>query len=431
MVDTPNILDSAYQFIHGVGAYPDAVNVDNTFYDSHARFVDDKGNPEYYQIHGHRNVTREPIKINDSCFNLEGEVEFGGNLRIVTLTANGFMTREIQNDTFASIDYGEIDREIPLDDISKVVEALRSTRFITEKTFGNISSFNFSKEAFTLGRWTRATVKARGLFINTNTNKIVARGYEKFFNLEERRETKIENLKNNLKFPLKGYLKENGFLGILGYDEEKDDFFIASKSTPNGDFAGYFKTLLYKELDADKLKELKSYLKLNKVSMVFEVIDINNDPHIIEYNASHLVLLDVIWNDINFKALPYDTLQKVATRFGFKIKQLAYNIDSWEEFEKLNESFDSIDFKYDGKYVEGFVFEDANGFMFKRKVAYYNKWKKLRTVAKAVIERGSYRNAGSFVDDDIIKFYRWLKENRYNYTADTDIITIRNDYEKS
>lgn len=35
----------------------------------------------YYQIHGHRNTKQVPIRVNDRVFNLEGRVEFGGNLR--------------------------------------------------------------------------------------------------------------------------------------------------------------------------------------------------------------------------------------------------------------------------------------------------------------------------------------------------------------
>ena len=83
-----------------------------------------------------------------------------------------------------------------------------------EKRFGDVSSFNFSREAFYKKHWDEISTKARGLFINTKTNKIVARSYDKFFAVDERNETRISNLQNTLKFPMTAYLKENGFLGM-------------------------------------------------------------------------------------------------------------------------------------------------------------------------------------------------------------------------
>ena len=83
------------------------------------------------------------------------------------------------------------------------------------------------------------------------------------------------------------------FLGLLGYDEETDDFVIASKSTTTGDYAGYFKNLLFDKING-KEEDLKRYLRDTNTCMAFEVIDIKNDPHIIEYDDSEVILLDVI-----------------------------------------------------------------------------------------------------------------------------------------
>lgn len=38
-------------------------------------------------------------------------------------------------------------------------------------------------------------------------------------------------LQNKLQFPVTAYVKENGFLGLVSYDEYNDDLLIASKST--------------------------------------------------------------------------------------------------------------------------------------------------------------------------------------------------------
>ena len=59
--------------IHGVGGYEDAEKIAEVFVNE----MPDK----YYQIHGHRNIKQVPIRVNDRVFNLEGRVEFGGDLR--------------------------------------------------------------------------------------------------------------------------------------------------------------------------------------------------------------------------------------------------------------------------------------------------------------------------------------------------------------
>ena len=43
----------------------------------------------------------------------------------------------------------------------------------------NISSFNFTRNAFDKGIWGGLTTKARGLFIDTKNEKIQARSYNK------------------------------------------------------------------------------------------------------------------------------------------------------------------------------------------------------------------------------------------------------------
>jgi hypothetical protein len=34
-----------------------------------------------YLVHGHRNIFNDPVQVNNRVYNLEGKVEFGGELR--------------------------------------------------------------------------------------------------------------------------------------------------------------------------------------------------------------------------------------------------------------------------------------------------------------------------------------------------------------
>lgn len=61
------------------------------------------------------------------------------------------------------------------------LELLRNDSLIREKDLGNgISSFNFSNKCFYNNLWNDEAIKARGLFVDVNHNKVVARSYNKF-----------------------------------------------------------------------------------------------------------------------------------------------------------------------------------------------------------------------------------------------------------
>ena len=247
------------QFINGVGDYN--IDIDEIYHKNYAGIR---------QIHGHRN-TYEIDEVGEHSFNLEGKVEFGGNLKVMVLSDNGdWDLLKYKNDIFRTLDEPEEVKELSQEqrDALEMVELLRESHDISEMKLGDgISSFNFTRNAFYKKHWDEITTTARGLFIDTNTGKIVARGYQKFFNVNERRETELEHL--IVKFKDKKitmYKKENGFLGIMSW--VNDEIFLASKSTNQGDFAGYFK-VLYEKSNIDKEK-LELFLKSNDVSLVWK-----------------------------------------------------------------------------------------------------------------------------------------------------------------
>ena len=127
------------QMIKGVGNYKDYEEVENTFIQT---------TPDnFYQIHGHRNVKGLPVQVNDRVFNLEGRVEFGGSLRCVQVDSEGIHTVETKNNVFKPQETDQAET-ILTSSIADVVISLRSNKYIREKNFGKISSFNFTKKAF-------------------------------------------------------------------------------------------------------------------------------------------------------------------------------------------------------------------------------------------------------------------------------------------
>ena len=131
----------------------------------------------------------------------------------------------------------------------------------------------------------------------------------------------ISFLKDKLEFPLIAYVKENGFLGLLSYDEYTDDFRFCSKSIVGGEFADWFKNIFYDSTTEEVRKRILDYLKENNVTFVFEVIDVEHDPHIIEYKESEIILLDIVKNQLEFETLPYSELWSVAYNFGLECKK--------------------------------------------------------------------------------------------------------------
>lgn len=225
--------------------------------------------------------------------------------------------------------------------------------------------------------WDSVNTKARGLFVKNNN--VVARSYNKFFNIGERPETEMASLRKNLMFPVCAYVKSNGFLAMISADPvENGKLFIASKSTNEGDFAEYIRDVLDKTLTTAQQEEFAEYLHKNDCTAVFECIDPIHDPHIVEYSHPHLVLLDLVYNDFNYSHAEYNTLLDVAGHFGFYCKVLSKVIANWQEFEAF------IDKWAARAYIEGFVFEDANGFMVKYKTPWYKNWKQARGVLQQV-----------------------------------------------
>lgn len=417
------LLVATKQLIYGSGGYEDMQECAKSFTlstDSHT-----------YQVFGHRNREKHPICVYERNFALEGGVEFGGALRIVVLTKTPLLYRYVtkaqkskliaQNplmgvirhkDNFTQI-YMQNKHNIPALNALKqsraifaLLQKLRASALIKEREFGDISSFNFTKEAFFSKQWNTLTCKARGLFINTYNFSICARSYDKFFNYKEREETSDESLKEKLTYPVNVFAKENGFLGIMSAcngDSKSAKFFITSKSDPTSPYADIARKLIIESLHKstqvsaqDSESQLYEEIKTRNLSLIFEVIHPQDDPHIIAYEKPQVILLDAIYNTPRFANLPFVELCALGNKFGFVCKEHKTTLHCWKEVseflhcESVLES-DSLltQGKRENGFIEGYVLEDSAGFMFKYKSAYYRAWKALREIIENSIRTRS------------------------------------------
>lgn len=389
------------QMIRGVGNYNDFEKIAETFINT---------TPDNtYQIHGHRNTKGVPIKVNNRVFNLEGRVEFGGSLRCVQVDKDGIHTVEVENEVYKTPEM-QNEQTVTSSSVADTIISLRSNKYIQEKKFGNISSFNFTSKAFYDKVWDEQTTKARGLYLDTMKGKVSARAYEKFWNINERPETKFDMLQYKLQFPVTAYVKENGFLGIVSYNEYEDALFIASKSTIDSQFAQWFKEMLYEKVSAENIEKIKGFTKEHNVSFVFECVDMKNDPHIIEYPNSELFLLDIVQNDMDFAKYEYDTMVDIANQFGLTPKEKAFEIATWQEFFDWYYDVLEEDYEYNGRKIEGFVIEDSVGYMTKLKLAYYNFWKFMRSISHEAIRNGYIRKTSALTTPTANEYYAWVRK---------------------
>lgn len=421
------------QMINGVGGYNDFETIADTW----MRTTDDNT----YQIHGHRNTKNLPMKIRDRVYNLEGDVEFGGELRILELSHEGFNEVCIPNKVFRAPEEDNTFQEVVVSNsvTDEVLAMRRDKRNIREKAFGNISSFNFTREVFfNKDKWNDRRVKARGLYIDTDKMKVACRSFDKFFNIDEMPNTKFDMLKYTLTFPVDIYVKENGYLGMVSYDEYgnyEDNLIVTTKSSLIGDYAIWLREALNKVTTPETRKSIAKYCRDNSVTLVFENVDQENDPHIIEYPESGLYLLSVVKNDLTFEQYEYSKICDVANKFGFMVKEHAFTINNWADFFDWYNEVTMEDYKYKDRVIEGFVIEDANGFMVKLKLHFYKFWKHMRSVTDKTLKYGYIENTSQLYNDVSNEFYGFC-QRLYNSVETKeerealphDIITLRNMY---
>ena len=399
---------STNSFMYGIDKYD--VDIDK-IYNEYMNNQDEK----IIQIHGHRNYFKNEMDKYPYSYNVEGDIEHGGYLRILTLKNDGSVSfTSVKNEVYNPNLLEETK-------IYNLIKDLRNSKYIYEKELGNnISSFNFTKEAFYNHIWDQMTTKARGIFIDTEKNKIVARSYDKFFQVNERKETKIEEIENTISYPVTFYVKYNGFLGILSAVD--NELFFASKSTNTGEYVEYFKTIFYQTFAEKTINKIKEKINKENVTFVFEVIDPINDPHIIKYAKPNLILLDIIKNTSEYKKESFEFLQKFANKNNIQVKEKAYVTKTKEEFTKIINEVNQENYKWNNQYIEGFVMEDSKDFMLKIKLNYYTTWKYLRTKMETALKNQKFKSKEKNALE--IKFLNYLKDKYENKQIDLSKINI-------
>lgn len=309
------------------------------------------------QIHGHRNVFEYKPDDNNNIINLCND-DFVPYYEL-KLAKNGVKT---------SIS------TVARANVSNFVEDVFNDEDIRDVDIGDgIVAHNFTREVFNNNRWTPTTTNARGLF--TCGDKIVGRGFKKFFNEGQTPTSTLENVG----YPARVYTKWNGFLMIAFYDKKKERIHFLSKG------GSQFHSMLIKKAFmsanvfpcgsgtklANKLADFYKDSDNRNASVLFEVINVKHNEHIIDYNNAYskydyiIMPLAIVNNDKEGKV-----------RLDLMDKYL--NLD-YQTFNTPEELRKFIDKQQDRTDTEGFVIYGTRN-MLKVKLPYYKQARQLRTI---------------------------------------------------
>ncbi|WP_335967615.1 RNA ligase [Fusobacterium polymorphum] len=420
-------LISAREMIKGVGRYE--TEIGEIYSENYKKGLCQ----DFIQVHGHRG-------INDGEYSycLEGRVEFGGELKILTIDNDGNIEKYgIKNDVYNR------GLKLPMSGVTEKVEKFNTAnelinemighKFITVKECDyNLISLNFNREAFNKKKWNDLTIKARGLFVDRDSGEVKIRSYNKFFNFGERH-VNLGYLHKYATYPIRVFKKYNGFLGLASVID--GNIVLASKSVTSGKYKDIFQSIWDKVEDSVK-ELLKQTIIENNCTAVFEVVSPEYDPHIIKYDKEHLYLLDFIENklDIDTHNIDLEFSENLMKKVEFSSiiltkKELITKLENYNElYNFLDEKAKSLE------EFEGYVLCDNSGLMFKFKLPYYMLWKERRTWLeryRSALSRGKKIEIKDIEKDENRYFKKFLLKLGKDKLQGLSIIDVREMYEES
>lgn len=420
-------LVSAREMIKGVGKYE--TEIGEIYSENYKKGLCQ----DFIQVHGHRG-------INDGEYSycLEGRVEFGGELKVLTIDNDGNIEKYgIKNDVYNR------GLKLPMSGVTEKVEKFNTAnelinemighKFITVKECDyNLISLNFNREAFNKKKWNDLTIKARGLFVDRDSGEVKIRSYNKFFNFGERH-VNLGYLHKYATYPIRVFKKYNGFLGLASVID--GNIVFASKSVTSGKYKDIFQNI-WNKVEAEVKELLKKTMIENNCTAVFEVVSPEYDPHIIKYDKEHLYLLDFIENklDIDTHNIDLEFSENLMKKVEFSSTILTKK-ELITKLENYNELYNFLDEKAKSlEEFEGYVLCDNSGLMFKFKLPYYMLWKERRTWLeryRSALSKGKKIEIKDIEKDENRHFKKFLLKLGKDKLQGLSIIDVREMYEES
>ena len=245
-----------------------------------------------------------------------------------------------------------------------------------------LTIYNYSQATQYAGKWDEITLACRGLVVD-DTGKIVARPFNKFFNIEEHKHTPTDSFEV--------YEKMDGSLGILFY--YGGEWIFASRGSFISEQALKFKDIFMNKYKTSHLTVTNTYL--------FEIIYPKNRIVVNYGEMEDVVMLGEIHNQSGEEL----NLDHYETSIFNVVKK--YNFKDYTEIQKLN---------WDNK--EGFIVKFSNGNRCKIK---FEDYVTLHKIITNVSSYDIWENLKSFgkLDESLLtrvpdEFYEWVRNTESN-----------------
>lgn len=305
------------------------------------------------------------------------------------------------NDEWIAAERRQAKREAAAHDDTNLLNEMASNDLVRVKESGvpGVVACNFTRKAFYKGAWDAQTVRARGLFLDKNTGAVVARGYDKFFNIgQSGAPSTIRDLateaareaRDNECYNVTMRKKHNGFLAIVATINGK--LVVLSKSGITA-YSREAERILRDQIGDAGCERLRRVLADNNLSATFECIS-KRDPHMVYYTKDEMIFLDFINNAPDYDPVPLDaaftTIRAVDPLMPFaESKTLGYWW-MWENGTDLANIITRMADRASHEHAEGYVVSYGDGRMAKIKTEWYKRAKWLRSMVQNAILRDNY-----------------------------------------
>ena len=255
-----------------------------------------------------------------------------------------------------------------------------------------LAIWNYSRECQFAGAWDEVTKSCRGLVLDEG-GKVVAKSFDKFFNMEEHSPEEIPNE------PFEVFEKLDGSLGILfNYGGE---WILATKGSFASDQAAKGMQML-KKYDYERLDPGFTYL--------FEII-YGENRIVCEYEYEDVVLLGIIDNtdgsEVSIhhgEAFNPNRIRNMCYNLGFRFVQKYDGVKDYKELKSLI-----------SEDREGYVLRFKNGFRMKIKGEEYVRLHRILTMFSNIdiwecLKDG--KDFGQFLERVPDEFDRWVRSTK-------------------
>lgn len=305
------------------------------------------------------------------------------------------------NDERRAAERRQAKREAAAGNDTNLLDEMASNDLVRVKESGvpGVVACNFTRKAFYKGAWDEQTVRARGLFLDKNTGAVVARGYDKFFNIGQNgapstiRDLATEaarEARDNKCYNVTLSKKHNGFLAIVA--TINGSLTVLSKSGITA-YSREAERILRDQIGDAGCERLRRVLADNNLSATFECIS-RRDPHMVYYTKDEMIFLDFIHNAPDYDPVPLDaaftTIRAVDPSMPVAESKILAYWWMWENAADLANIITRMAEKASREHSEGYVISYGDGRMAKIKTEWYTRAKWLRPMVQNAILRDNY-----------------------------------------